>query len=276
MLSEETLIDHYEAYLSRVGKSSHTVKAYTRDLSAFAQWWQQTNGEVFNLQTVTSQDIQEYKKFLTRQGSKSSTINRRLIALSRFFQIKEQNDIGPHWLDRGEQLKLMRIVKEKGRKRDIAVIQTLLGTGLRISELAALKVFDLEISERRGQLRVRAGKGGKAREIPLDNTTRQILSAYLKEREEDGSQQLFLGQRGPINEKGIDYLVNKYAYQAQLPNCTSHTLRHSFAKNLVDSGTPLDQVATLLGHESLDTTRIYTRPSKRDLERAVRRASGEI
>ena len=55
-----------------------------------------------------------------------------------------------------------------------------------------------------------------------------------------------------------------------------HTLRHSFAKNLVDAGTPLDQVATLLGHESLDTTRVYTRPSERDLEKAVRKAAGEM
>ena len=85
-----------------------------------------------------------------------------------------------------------------------------------------------------------------------------------------------MGQRGPLNERGIDYLVRKYAYQARLENCTAHTLRHTFAKNLVDAGTPLDQVATLLGHESLDTTKIYTRPSRGDLERAVRRAAGEL
>jgi len=70
--------------------------------------------------------------------------------------------------------------------------------------------------------------------------------------------------------------VKKYAFQARLEDVTSHTLRHSFAKNLVDASTPLDQVATLLGHESLDTTRIYTQPSERDLEWAVRRAAGEI
>jgi site-specific recombinase XerD len=70
--------------------------------------------------------------------------------------------------------------------------------------------------------------------------------------------------------------VKKYAYQARLEDVTAHILRHSFAKNLVDAGTPLDQVATLLGHESLDTTRIYTQPSERDLERAVQRAAGEL
>lgn len=71
-------------------------------------------------------------------------------------------------------------VRKGKNKRDLAVIQTLLGTGLQISELAALKVPDVEISDRKGKLRVREGKGSKAREIPLDNRTRRALSNYLE------------------------------------------------------------------------------------------------
>ena len=85
----------------------------------------------------------------------------------------------------------------------------------------------------------------------------------------------FLRLRGPLSEWGIHAIVKKYAYQARLDDVTAHTLRHSFAKNLVDAVTPLDQVAILLGHESLDTTKIYTQPCERDLERAVRNAAGE-
>jgi integrase/recombinase XerC len=245
---------------------------------------------------VDPRDIREYKGYLVRKGLKPSTINRRLIALRRFFRwakqeglvgdnpfeileqvlLKEQRDTAPRWLDRKEQLALLRAVRKRESKRDLAVIQALLGTGLRISELAALKVSDLEISGRKGWLYVRKGKGSKARDIPLDNKTRQVLSSYLEERPEDGTERLFLGQRGPLSEPGINYLVTKYAYQARLEDCTSHTLRHTFGKNLVDAGVPLDQVATLMGHESLDTTKVYTRPSKRDLERAVRRAAGEV
>ena len=70
--------------------------------------------------------------------------------------------------------------------------------------------------------------------------------------------------------------MKKYACQARLEDVTAHSLCHSFAKNLVEAGTPLDQVAILLGHESLDTTRIYTQPSERDLERAVRSSAGVI
>jgi len=296
MAMKKSVVHQYQDHLTRVGKSPNTVKAYSHDVTAFARWLEQTIGEDFSPQAVDSRDIQEYKGYLMRQRLTPATINRRLIALRGFFRwakqaglaednpfdviekvlIKQQQDTAPRWLDRQEQLALLRAVRKARSKRDLAIIQTLLGTGLRISELAALRVSDVEISDRKGCLHVREGKGSKARDIPLDNKTRQTLSNYLDRRQEDGSEQLFLGQRGPLSKAGINYLVTKYAYQARLEDCTSHTLRHTFAKNLVDANTPLDQVATLLGHESLDTTKVYTRPSKRDLEQAVRRAAGEL
>ena len=296
MAEQTSLIEQYRDHLARVGKSPHTVKAYHRDLAAFASWWEQSIGQAFSSKAVDSRDIQEYRGYLLRQGRAPATINRRLIALRRFFDwaerggvmadspfhiletvlVKEQDDTAPRWLDRKEQLALLRAVRNEGRPRDLAIIQILMGTGLRISELVALELSDLEIFDRKGLLRVRAGKGSKARQIPLDNPTRQALGRYLEERRDDASCRLFLGQRGPLNQPGVNYLVTKYAYQARLEGCTCHTLRHTFAKNLVDAGTPLDQVAALLGHESLDTTKVYTRPSQQDLERAVRRAAGEL
>lgn len=296
MDTEKSVTDQYQDYLTRVGKSPNTVRAYGHDLTAFARWWEQTTGEDFAPQAIDPREIQEYKGYLIRQGKTPATINRRLIALRGFFcwakqgglavdnpfdviekvLMKQQQDTAPRWLDHKEQLALLRAVRRGGKKRDLAIIQVLLGSGLRISELAALKVSDLEISARKTWLHVRSGKGSKARDIPLDKRTRQALVSYFEERQEDGSQRVFLGARGPLSEAGINYLVTKYAYQARLEDCTSHTLRHTFAKNLVDAGTPLDQVATLLGHESLDSTRVYTRPGKRDLEQAVRRAAGEL
>lgn len=120
------------------------------------------------------------------------------------------------------------------------------------------------------------GDGTKARLVPISVQVRKALQAYLKIRPDEDEEDLFLGQRRPLSEWGIHAIVKKYAYQAQQGDVTAHTLRHSFAKNLVDAGTPLDQVAVLLGHESLDTTKVYTRPSERDLERAVFNAAGEI
>jgi len=290
------LIDQYIESLARVGKSAHTVKAYRMDLAAFAQWFEQTTGRAFEPHAVDPRDITEYRGYQLRQGAKPATVNRRLIALRRFFQwakhkghlssspfevlesvaVKYQKDTAPKWLSPKEQAALLRPVRASESKRDLAIIQTLLGAGLRVSELANLRVSDLEITERSGWLTVRQGKGGKTRSVPLDNRTRHALTDYLEERKDDTSAALFVGQRGDVGVRGIDYLVRKYAYQAKLLECTAHTLRHSFAKNLLDVGVSLDQVATLLGHESLDTTRMYTKPSTQDLERAVRRAAGEL
>jgi integrase/recombinase XerC len=78
----------------------------------------------------------------------------------------------------------------------------------------------------------------------------------LEIRPGEDEEYLFLGLRGPLSEWGIHAIVKKYAYQARLEDVTAHTLRHSFAKNLVDAGTLVDQVAVLLDHESLDTARV--------------------
>ena len=285
----------YKDHLIRTGKSDLTRKAYLADLAYFAAWPANPLHE-HGLTGVSSRDIQAYRDYQLRLNLSTATINRRLNSLTGFFRwaklhnlvadspfallenvsIRQAKEPAPRWLDGNEQTALLRVVYRGENRRDIALVQTLLGTGLRIAEAADLTVADLDISERKGWLRVKSGKGNKARDIPLDKKTRQALADYLAERVEDGSNRLFLGQRGPMNPPGIHYLILKYAYQAHLEDCTAHTLRHTFAKNLVDTGTPLDQVAMLLGHESLDTTKIYTRPGRVDLERAVQRAAGEI
>lgn len=190
-------------------------------------------------------------------------------------RVKEQKDVAPRWLTRSEQLALLRAVRQGENERDLAIIQMMLGAGLRISEAASLKMADIQLNDRSGWVYVRTGKGMKPRSIPFSVHVREAMQAYLKARPAQDEEDLFIGQRGPLSEWGIHAIVKKYAYQARLEGVTAHTLRHSFAKNLVDAGTPLDQVAVLLGHESLDTTKVYTQPSERDLERAVRNASGE-
>jgi hypothetical protein len=121
----------------------------------------------------------------------------------------------------------------------------------------------------------------------LDTSTVQVPTDVNRSPSRITSQSVFefrslhktpsdLGLHGPLSEWGIQAIVKKYAYQAKLKDVTSQTLHQSFAKKLVDAGMLLDQVATLLGYERLDTTWIYTQPSERDLEWAVRRAAGEI
>ena len=98
---------------------------------------------------------------------------------------------------------------------------------------------------------------------------RRALSDYLEVRPVIASDRVFVGRRGPLTEDGVRKLVAKYARRAELEGVTPHVLRHSFGKQALDTGVDLVTVATLLGHERLETTAIYTRPSKMDLEAAV-------
>ncbi len=149
------------------------------------------------------------------------------------------------------------------------MIQTLRYTGLRVGELVALTMDDLEISERKGGLTVRSGKGGKFREVPLNVEARRALSDYLDVRPSIASDLVFVGQRGPLTEDAVRKIVAKYANRAGLEGVTPHTLRHSFGKAALDAGVDLVTVAALLGHERLETTAIYTQPSQQDLVAAV-------
>ena len=288
--------ENYTSHLATTGCSANTIRAYIQDLALFADWYTQTTGAEFQAKLVDSTEIIEYRHYLLQKGRRPKTINRRFVALRRYFKwakhnslcpdnpfdilkgyrVNEQKGVAPKWLDEKEQLALLRSVRQTNNRRDLAIIQMMRRTGLRVSELVDLRLDDIIMGERSGHVRVREGKGTKTRQIPLSNDARQTLSGYLEERKEHEEEKVFLGQRGPLTEKGIWDIVKKYAYQARLENVTTHTLRHTFGKNLINVGTPLDQVATLLGHESIETVRIYITPSEKDLEKAVRRASGEI
>jgi integrase/recombinase XerC len=270
------------------GKSPHTITAYTRDIRLFSKWFSQTNGRELTPERITPIDVREYRAYLLHvKDYKPATINRKLSSISAFCKwareaglisanpadrISQVDEVrpAPKWLDKNEQYALLRAVQEKGRQRDVALITLMLNTGLRVSEVSELEIRHIEMSPRKGSVTVR-GKGTKFRTVPLNVDTRKALQAYLEERPGANSDDpLFLGQRGGgLQPSGIYYLVGRYAYDARLEDVTPHTLRHTFGKNLVDAGVSLDRVAQLLGHESVDTTRIYTQPSEQDLQREV-------
>ena len=134
MATKKKVLDQYRDHITKVGRSPHTVKNYALDLAAFARWFEQTTGEDFDPRAVDPRDIQEYKGRLISQGLKPATINHRLIALKGFFRwakqkglvgdnpfdvlekilVKEQKDTAPRWLNRKEQLALLRAVGSLG------------------------------------------------------------------------------------------------------------------------------------------------------------------
>ena len=156
--------------------------------------------------------------------------------------------------------------------RDVALVETAYAAGLRVSELAAARLADLDLG--RGELRV-LGKGRKERMTLLGKPSREALDAYLTYgrpqlrsaavASSDGAQTedpgvIFLNARGgAIGVRGVRYRMDRLMVRAGLPSGASpHTLRHSFASHLLEGGADLRVVQELLGHESLATTQVYT------------------
>jgi integrase/recombinase XerC len=156
-------------------------------------------------------------------------------------------------------------------RRDFALVTTLAYAGLRVAEACALSTSDLVLKPRSGHVVVRRGKGGKKREVELNPKTREALSEWLAWRKHCGVKRsckaVFVGRTGEaMTTRSMEKIVAKIAQRAKANGLdapvTPHTLRHSFARRLLDKGAPLTDVRDLLGHSSIETTSRYTRPSK--------------
>ena len=288
MSQTDTAIDTFLKDLARGEAAPKTLASYRLDLALFARWFEQTQGEPLSPAAVTPTDIREYKSFLMNvEQRKPATVNRRLAALRKFFTWAEATKLveglptgsvkgvassprAPRALEKREVDRLIRAVERHGDKRDLAIVLTLRHTGVRVSELCSLTLSDIELSERKGSLVVRSGKGSKYRTLPLNLDVRRAIAEYLRVRPTVSTDALFVGQRGAgLKPHAVLSQIAKYARLAGLEGVTPHTLRHSFAKHTLDAGANLVAVAALLGHQRLETTAIYTTPSARDLEKAV-------
>jgi site-specific recombinase XerD len=284
--------------LKRQGKSKHTIAAYERAVLHFAHWSQQIYGESFDPATIIARDVRDWKAYQQSvEKAAPRTVNQRLVGLARFFvwaistgHARADPTEGvkyiplptrqPRSIPAEALRKLLRTVHRSGHLRDIALLEMLAGTGLRVGELLQLQVSDVKIGDRSGQVTVRRGKQENFREVPLTKEVRQALSHYLKTHsgKKDANAPLWVGTRGGLHHRSsILRILNKYALQAGLPSLHPHTLRHTFAtRYLAYNPDDLRGLAALLGHTSLDTVMIYTEPTMTDLAERMERidASG--
>ncbi|MEW6752836.1 MAG: tyrosine-type recombinase/integrase [Candidatus Latescibacterota bacterium] len=274
--------------LRRTRLAAHTRRSYGYVIAAFARWLEQTGGSI---ESLAEGDLRSYKarlKDVLRR--RPATINHQVQALRwlcRWAQGREilKADLSagaefervpprrrPANLAEGEVHRLIRAAgqgRPTHRARDYAILQLLLQAGLRVGEAVSLKVADITLYERSGVVRVRFGKGGKEREVPLNISARRALRAYLDTRPgPEPEEPLFLSQqRRPMSARMVEHLVGVLSSRAKLETpATPHRLRHTFAINyLREHPGNLVQLRELLGHESVDTTAIYTQPSTEEL-----------
>jgi len=256
------------------GLAENTVNSYCSDLSHFLDFVRTKSIAPSEVDVYVLTDYLE----LCRSGEYAGrTISRRLATLNRFFSfLKEkevvdsnplekldrprQQDQFPDYLDEKEVEQLLDApeVEEPGPEvRDRALLESLYGAGLRVSEAAGLKSENIDWE--RGELRV-TGKGDKQRLVPLGRQALKWLRKYFREVRKDWDprgtvNEVFINADGdPVSRQQIWQIVKKYAARAGLNDVSPHTLRHSFATHMLARGADLRSLQKMLGHSDLRTT----------------------
>ena len=257
--------------------SARTLEAYQRDLQKLLHFCERAGIE--NWAGLEQADIRRYIASRHRQGISAKTLQRELSASRSFFawQLKNKNlkhnpaiDVRaprsgrklPETLDADQAMQLLESQpQELLMLRDHAILELFYSSGLRLSELAALNVTELDLKE--GMVNVIGGKGAKDRRLPVGTKAQAALERWLRRRATlvRGSQPaLFLTHRGTrMGVRNIQLRVKDWARRQGLDkNLHPHMLRHSFASHMLESSHDLRAVQELLGHEDIATTQIYT------------------
>lgn len=289
----QSALDQYADYLTNEEDlSSSTVRNYLSDLRHFVAWCEATweegkeSGQSFTPSGVSTPTITRYRSYLqTVLRLKPASINRSLVTLKRYFswavvvglvvrnpasvvKLVAQEAQPPRHLTDTEEEALVAAVTAGGNLRDRTILVLMLHTGLRAREVCTLKPHNVKRGKRTGSLQV-IGKRNKYREIPLNATARAALAEYLPTLPPDATYLFPSGKTGEaLTERALGHLVKKYAVAAHLTDVSPHDLRHRFGYRMAES-VPLHRLAQIMGHDSLDTTMIYIRGTRSDLQKEV-------
>jgi site-specific recombinase XerD len=265
---------------------------------------------------VTPLDLQDWKSYLLHEATfrRTSTsrpqrysinsVNNNIKGIKSFFdyykaigritsnpadklkpqKVQADYDEDPRWLERIEKNRLLLCVNDERMKkknpwrfaRNRAIVYCGLHAGLRVSEIVALELEDLDFNK--SYVYISDGKGGKARRVEMNMDLRNSLLEWLAERgEHQDPPKVFLSQKGMkgITENAVERMLRNMGEKIGIKDLTPHVLRHTFAHDLVERGVSIRLVADLLGHASIDTTRKYIRSNKRERRSAVDQLSGE-
>jgi integrase/recombinase XerD len=285
----ENLLPHLPEFLDslRVERrlAENTVHSYGRDLLLFGRFLRHLRRD--SPLDVDHENLQAYLRWLADRGLSDRSRARNLSALRAFYRFMKLEGLTesdptewiesprgwkklPPYLSSEEVEKILgnRDLKRPSGLRDALILELLYDCGLRVSELAALKVEDLDMEA--WLVRVR-GKGGKERLVPFGEEAREVLDRYL-EKARPGPY-LLPGRFGShLTRQGIWKIVKRCIRLSGIAKVVSpHTLRHSFATHLLNNGADLRAVQMMLGHADISTTQIYTHLSQERLKKVHRR-----
>ncbi len=289
-------IDRFLGYLEgERGCSPETLRAYAADLAAFANFAAPGQDD-FNPAAITTVQLRSYLAQLRQRGASRATAARKIASLRSFYKFLLREGIVSHnpasdlrlpRRDRRlpavlDEAQVARLLEAPNRadlagRRDRAILEALYSTGMRIGELAAANIEDLDPL---GEVIKAKGKGKKERLVPLGRPALDAIEDYLAVRHALAGRRratpraLFINRGGTrLTDRSIRRIFERHARAAGLPaNATPHTLRHSFATHMLNRGADLRAVQELLGHASLASTQVYTHVTAEKLKRVYAKA----
>ncbi len=270
-LSNEMYIREFENFLMvELNYSLNTIDSYILDIKQFLEILDK------NIADIKDSDLNNYLKYLN-DNFKINTRSRKLSSLKTFYKfLKEEYKISnifekiknpkkekkiPKYFSQKELAILLDSVEPLSDidKRDRAMFELLYASGMRISELLSLKVFDLKLDEKFVSV---IGKGNKQRIIPINSSSINAVNDYIKVRlnfMDKDTNILFLNKRGTqMTRQGFTKILKNRALEVGIADISAHKLRHSIATHLLNNGADLKMIQQFLGHQSITTTEIYT------------------
>lgn len=245
------------------GKSENTVKTYIGVLEKFQEWLVNQDKD---LQKITRDEVQSYINYLESLDRSAATIEKTFATISVFARYleksvivhnierkeKEKNMIPPETLNQSERDMLLKEVKRDGNLRNIAIVYTLLHTGIRISELCSLNRSDIDFKSEKGRIFIRNTDQSVRRVIPLSRDLRIHLERYIDSLNSEIVPLFVSSVNKRMTNRAVQYMLKKY-------NVNPHKLRHTFCNQLVENGIDLATVAELAGHSDINVTKRYVR-----------------
>jgi site-specific recombinase XerD len=270
------------AFLARYPAS--TRRQYRLALDDFATWYRQSYGEAPIANLLTEEELREWRAHLTGvRQLQAATVNQRLSAVKSLARANGR-DLTVRGVRRvpqpveplnGRELGRLFAAAEGKRwldARNVALLSVMGRAGLRVSEVCALQIGDVELNPRSGSALVRQGKGLKERSVPLSLQARKDLAAYLEVRPTAPAAQLFLSKsQRALSVRAVQRMVKRVARLALIDgkDVTPHVLRHTFATRFLRKGGDLATLQSLLGHANLSTTARYLHPNAAQVQAMV-------
>jgi integrase/recombinase XerD len=267
---KEIILHSFGNWLISQKKSDSTTNTYVGVLSQFLQW---LNVDVTE---IDSSHVQAYMDYLDSSNKSAGTIEKHYVAITMFSRflgnrdivlnidrkLKEKKDEIPESLGKLEQEALLKEVEDEGNLRNIAIVYTLLHTGIRVSELCDLNIADIQEENGRQFVIVRNSKGEMDRVIPLSKAASKNIRIYRESLKKDPEALFVSSVNQRLTPRSVQYMLNKY-------NVHPHKLRHTFCQNLIDNRIDIQTVSKLAGHKDLNVTKRYVKESRQRTDWAI-------